>query len=420
MATTRSSRAAKIYLLLLLSLLTALNYYDRYVISILVEDIKHEFTLSDSQIGILSGLAFAVIYSVAAVPIARFADGGRHARVLGLSALVWSLMTGACGMATGFWTFLLARFGVGLGESGGAPTTQALIARRFSARWRGTAFGIIGLAGATGSFAALGGGGAIAHAHGWRAAFYPGAIAGIVLALVLLLTVRDERTPSGISSPAMPLGEAMRILVRRRAYVWTCGGLSLASLGAYGALAWMPAYLMREFGLNSQQVGATYSVSVGIATLVGTLVGGVIGDWLTRRDVRAPFYLLAVSFGLAAPMAMTMLLSKTYGTALALTFPQVIVSMIWVAPAYAAIQALSGRRLGATGAAVFMMFINLIGQGLGPLAVGWLSDVLVPSLGKESLRYALVIGICPYFLGVIAFLFAARTARQDIADANAD
>ena len=150
------------------------------------------------------------------------------------------------------------------------------------------------------------------------------------------------------------------------------------------------------------------------------MLGGVIGDWLNRRDLRAPFYLLAVSFGMVMPMSIAMLSSNDYHSVLAFTFPIVIVSTIWISPAYAAIQALSGPRMGAMGAAVFMMFVNLIGQGLGPSVVGWLSDSLAPTLGKDSLRYALMISLSTYLFGVIAFLIAARTAREDIAAAQRD
>jgi MFS family permease len=420
MTIDRSSRAA-LWFLFLGSLLTALNFYDRYVISIVVQDIKGAFALSDSQIGLLSGLAFAVVYSLASIPVARYADRDRHARVLGLSALIWSAMSGACGFATGFWTLLLARFGVGLGESGGAPTTQALVARRFSPRWRGTAFGVIGVAGATGAIVALSGGGTIAHLYGWRTVFYAGAVTGIPIALVLLLTVRDSAGAEVEVKPAaIPFSVALRTLVNRRAYLWTCAGLAFATLGPYGLVAWMPAYLMRQFHLDSQQVGATYAVSVGIATLIGVVLGGVIGDWLNRRDSRAPLYLLIASFGITAPLQIAVLLSNDYAAVLTLVIPQTVIAMLWVSPTYALIQALSGRRLGATGAAVYAMLINLIGQGLGPSLAGWLSDMLAPSFGEQSLRYALIIEVCSCFPGVIAFLIATRTAREDIAEASRD
>jgi MFS family permease len=416
-----SSRGA-LWLLLIASLINALNYYDRYVISILVEDLKREFALSDSQIGILSGLAFALVYSVAAVPIARFADRGRHARVLGASALIWSLMSGACGLATGFWSFFLARFGVGLGESGGMPSTQALVARRFSLRARGTAFAMLNVSATVGIFAALSGGGWIALHYGWRAAFYLGSGVGVVLALIMLATVRDlPPAADGAKAAAPPIGfsEAIAILVRRRAFVWQVVGLTIGSIGAYAMIAWTPAYLMRQFALDSAQVGAGYSAKLSIGTLIGTLLGGIIGDRLARRDARAPFHILAFSFGLTAPLQIAFFLVG-YQAALAMTLGASVIAGFWISPSAVAIQSLAGPRLGATAAAIFAMFVNLGGQALGPSVVGWLSDALAPVYGRESLRWALIFTCATFAIATIAFLLAARTARADIAAAEVE
>ena len=409
-----------IWLLLLASLLTALNFYDRYVISIVVQDLKTTFWLSDTQIGLLSGMAFALVYSIASIPVARYADGGRHARVLGVAALIWSAMAGACGLVTGFWTLLIARFGVGLGESGGGPTTHALIARNFGPNWRGTAFGVIGLAGTTGAIVALSGGGTIAHMFGWRTVFYMGAVLGIPIALILLLTVKDVRPADGApAQPKMRFGEAMQSLRSRRAYVWLCVGMAMAALGPYGLTAWMPAYLMRHFDLNSQQVGTTYGFTVGIATLVGTVLGGVMGDWLNRRDVRAPLWLFIASFGLAAPVQIGVFMAKDYNPALFLAVIHAVIAMIWVSPSYAFVQALAGPKLGATGSAVYNMCLNLVGQALGPFLVGFFSDALAPAHGADSLRLALIIVTCSFVPGVACFVLATRTAKEDIAAANA-
>lgn len=419
-ATGAVSRGAALWLVLLAALLTMLNFYDRYVISMVLQDLKGAFGLSDGQLGLLAGLGFAMVYSLASLPIARYADRGRHARVLGLSALVWSVMAGACGLATGFWSLLLARFGVGLGESGGAPTTQALVAQRISLRWQGTAFAVIGLAGAFGAFAARAGGGAIAHHYGWRAVFYSGAIIGVPLALLLLLTVRDRRAGEAVDRPHMRFRDAIRTFVGRPAYLWVCLGTSVASLTIYAQSAWMPTYLMRHFGLSSEQVGLTYGTISGVAMLIGVLVGGVVNDWLNRRDTRAPVFLFIFSFGLVGPLSIALLMAPTFPAALALSVPLTVIGMLWVSPSFALIQALSGRRLGATGSALYNMTINMVGQALGPTLAGWFSDLLTPRFGAQSLRYALIIEALAFIPGVIAFAMAMRTVRQDIAAANAD
>ncbi|HWV61629.1 MAG TPA: MFS transporter, partial [Sphingopyxis sp.] len=182
------SKARAGYILFILCLISALNYYDRFLIGILVEDLKRDLALSDAQVGLLSGLAFALVYSIASIPVASYADRGFRVRVLGGAAAIWSVMTGLCGMATGFWTMLFARFGVGIGESGGAPTTHAIVAETFGDRWRATALAAIGVAGAIGTSAAFAGGGYIAQHYGWRWAFFAAAIPGVVIALIFALT----------------------------------------------------------------------------------------------------------------------------------------------------------------------------------------------------------------------------------------
>lgn len=422
MTATEVSKPRALYILLLLSLLTALNYYDRNLLSILVEPLKHDLGFSDSQIGLLSGLGFAVVYSLFAIPIARYADSGRRARVLGVSGVVWSIMTGLCGMATGFGTMLAARFGVGLGEAGAAPTTHAIIAETFTPARRGKAFAVIGVAGGVGVFTALAAGGYIAQHYGWRVAFYAGAVPGLVIAALFLLTVRDRAGSAGTATPVatVPVREALRVLGRRRAYVWLCLGMSIAGIGAFGAAAWMPAFFMRRYVLTTAQVGSSYSAIVGLATLGGIVLGGVIGDFLSKRDARAPFFMLATSFAVTGPLMFYQLVADNYATALSLAFPMTLIATIWISPSYAAIQALSGARLRAMSAATFMLAVNLVGQGFGPSIVGWLSDGLAPTYGEDSLRIALMIMVSTYLIGALCFLIAARTARADIANADAD
>lgn len=415
--TNAAPKAVAGYVLFILCLISALNYYDRYLIGILVEDLKRDLHFSDSQIGLLSGLAFAIVYSVASLPIAAYADRGRRVRVLGIAAAFWSVMTGLCGFATGFWSLLIARFGVGIGEAGGAPTTHAIVAETFSPRWRATALAAIGFAGATGMTVAFAGGGYIAQHFGWRWAFFVAGLAGTVVAAIFALTVREPghgTAGAAARGPALPIGQAVGILLRRRAFVWSCLGIAVMGIGAFGSLAWLPAYFMRHYGLSAAEVGASFSAVVGPTSMVGILLGGLLGDWLSRRDQRAPFWFLAATFIIATPFTAAYLLVEDYRLALALVFPGMLIGMLYTSPIYAAIQALSGPKLRATGAALFMLVVNLIGQGLGPLVIGALSDMFAATYGKDGLRYALLIGAVSNLLGAAAFLIAARTAREDI------
>lgn len=412
------SKARAGYILFILCLISALNYYDRFLIGILVEDLKRDLALSDAQIGLLSGLAFALVYSAASIPVASYADRGFRVRVLGSAAGIWSLMTGLCGMVTGFWTMLFARFGVGIGESGGAPTTHAIVAETFSDKWRATALAAIGVAGAIGTSAAFAGGGYIAQHYGWRWAFFAAAISGILIAIIFALTVREPRRfPTSAANPALPARAALGQLLRRPAYVWICAGVSIFSIGGFGSSAWTPAYLMRYFGRDAATVGLDYSAIIGPAAIIAVFAGGFLADWLGRKDVRAPYWFLAISMFASIPLSVIQLTTESYETALAMVWPSALMGSLWISPTYAIVQALSGSKLRAMGAAFFMLCVNLVGQSLGPLLVGAMSDYFSAAYGNVGLRYALLIGTTSFIAGGIAFLMAARTARADMAKA---
>lgn len=412
------SKARAGYILFILCLISALNYYDRFLIGILVEDLKRDLALSDAQIGLLSGLAFALVYSAVSIPVASYADRGFRVRVLGSAAGIWSLMTGLCGMATGFWTMLFARFGVGIGESGGAPTTHAIVAETFSDKWRATALAAISVAGAIGTSAAFAGGGYIAQHYGWRWAFFAAAISGILIAIIFALTVREpRRPPTFAANPALPARAALGQLLRRPAYVWICAGVSIFSIGGFGSSAWTPAYLMRYFGRDAATVGLDYSAIIGPAAIIAVFAGGFFADWLGRKDLRAPYWFLAISMFASIPLSVIQLTTESYETALAMVWPSALMGSLWISPTYAIVQALSGSKLRAMGAAFFMLCVNLVGQSLGPLLVGAMSDYFSAAYGNLGLRYALLIGTTSFIAGGIAFLMAARTARADMAKA---
>jgi MFS family permease len=396
------------------------NYYDRYLIGILVPDLKHDFQLNDTQIGLLSGLAFAIFFSVASLPIASYADRGRRVRVLGVSVAFWSVMAAACGCAAGLWTFLAARFGVGIGEAGAAPTSHAIITETVSPKWRTTALALIGFAGALGTTGAFWGGGYVAQHYGWRMAFFVGAVPGIALSILFLVTVRESRTSLATRSneTSVPMLAAVRTLARRSAFFRCCVAVSISGIAVFGVMAWMPAYLMRQFNLSAAQVGADYSVVFGPAVMLGTLIGGLIGDRLSRRGPRAPFLFLAGALFISGPITMTYFLVPRYHTVLALVFPGTVISTLYLSPLFAAIQALSGPKLRATGAALFLLAWSLIGQGLGPFLVGAMSDIFSSYVGKGGLRIALLIGASTYMVGGMGCLIAAKTAREDIETAN--
>jgi MFS family permease len=416
-----------IYVLIVLSLISLANYYDRNLISILVEPIKHDLHVSDTQIGLLTGLAFAVVYSFVGIPVARLADRFGRTRVLGAALTIWSAMTIVTGMSTSFATMLLARLGVGVGEAGGLPTTHALAAEYFSAKDRGKALSAIAFFAAGGISLALVGGGLIADRWGWRTAFILGGVAGLVIAVLLFLTVRDlapaSRQAATAAEPAKAqpsFAQAFAILWKRKAFVHLCLGLAWGAFGSYAQLIWSPAFLMRTYHLSPGQVGATFGSLTAVATLLPILIGGFFTDALARRDSRWPFWILAFAFALGLPGSLATFLTHDYRVVLALVLPMTGLMSLWVGPSYALVQNLSGAKLRATGAAVFMLMTNLIGLGLGPSATGMLSDFLTPWFGADSLRYTLCLTSLTFVPATIHFLLANRSVKADLAAAETD
>lgn len=412
------------YVLTMLGLVSVLNYYDRNLIAILVEPMKRDLHLSDANIGLLSGIGFALMYSLLGIPVARLADRYGRARVLTASLAVWSLMTVLSGRAINYTTMLLARVGVGVGEAAGLPASHALVADYFSPASRGKALSVIGICGALGIAVSLAAGGYISDWRGWRVAFYVGGVPGLALSALLFLTVRDKQwailpgTPE--SRPAtIKLRAAIAALWSRRSYVLLCAGLGLAAIGAYGQQAWTPAFLMRSYHMSAGQVGGYYSAAVGPASLVAVFVGGALNDWLMKRDRRWSLWILAASFAINVPVSLIFFLVHNFPLAMAMTLLTTIVGSLWVAPSYALVQDLAGPYMRAIAAAIFMMIINIVGLGLGPYATGLLSDRLAPRLGESALAVSLCAVTMTCGAGAVIFLLASRTVAADIEAAGA-
>jgi MFS family permease len=410
------------YVLGVLGCVSLANYYDRNLISILVEPIKRDLRLSDAQIGLLSGFAFALAYSVFGIPVARLADRYGRSRILSVAVAVWSAMTVLTGRTADFITMLLARAGVAMAEAGGLPATHALVADYFGPQRRGTALSVIGVCGGLGASVALAGGGLINDWRGWRTAFSIGGIAGLVLAIVLWSTVSEPvRAPANASQEAIrraSIASTVRTLWGRRSYVHLCVGLAICAVGAYGQFAWTPTFLMRSYHLSTAQVGVYYSAAAGPATLVSIFLGGALNDWLLKRRKSAPLWILAATFGVTVPASLVFLLVHHLPLAMIMAVVTTVLGSLWIGPSYALVQSLSGPALRATAAAIFMMVVNIVGLGLGPYLTGLLSDALAVRSGGQALALSLAVVTTASGLGVIHFVLAMRTVEADMAEAE--
>ena len=420
------------YALLMLLFVYTMSFIDRQIMGILVQPIKLEFGVSDTAMGLLTGLAFALFYSVLAVPFGRYADRANRRNFVAYCCAAWSVMTALCGMATGFWSLTLARMGVAVGEAGGGPPSISMIADHYPPQQRGRAMSIYMLGPQLGILLGLAGGGWIAQHYGWRTAFLTMSVPGLLAAFLLRFTAVEPRrgtweaaAGAAAAPPTESLGVVLRDLWASRPFVRITVAVMLMNFIGYGIGIWTPAFLVRSHGMTLQGAGAVMGIVGGLAAVSGALTSGWLSDALAKRDARwrlgVPLLgcLLTLPSGLAfylmpagdAWMIGGFAMPRAIGFYLLFGFTAVW----WTAPVYAMLAGLIVPHRRATGLAMFNLVITLIGGGLGPLAVGMLSDLLVPQFGNEALRWALAIGTAAGFLlGSLAFALALRAYSQTL------
>jgi MFS family permease len=408
------------YALGMLLLIYVFNFVDRSILAILLEPIKREFQPSDTALGILSGIAFAVIYSTLGIPIAIWADRGSRKTIISLSLLIWSGMTAVCGLVTSFWQLVLARIGVGVGEAGCSPPAHSMISDYFPPEQRGRAFGIYSLGIPIGASFGVFAGGWINEIFDWRTAFLVVGIPGVVLAIVSQLTLREP--VRGASEGMVAHGEApsalevARVMWSRRSFRHLALAGALHALVGYGVGAFNAAFLMRSHGMGTGEIG-TWLAGIGlVAGSFGTYYGGALADRLAPRDERWNVWVPALSLVAALPFSFGFYLFDDKYLALLSAIPPAVFGAMYLGPTFKTTQALAELRMRAVASAVLLFIMNLIGMGLGPVAVGIASDVLlrVGGLGDQSLRFALLLVTAANMWAVMHYLVAARTLRADL------
>lgn len=414
------SSAYRNYALALLLVAFVLNFIDRQILSILAEDIRKEIELSDTALGLLAGIAFALFYTFAGIPIARWADRGSRRTIISLAILVWSVLTAATGLATSFGQLVAARIGVGVGEAGCSPPAHSLIADMFPPERRATALAVYSLGIPIG--ASLGAilGGWIGQHYGWRNAFMAVGIPGVLVALVVRFTLREpQRGGSDIgpasAGPRESVREVLGFMLRLPAFVHMACGASLHAFYGYGAAFFVPVFLIRVHHLDKVEVGAWLGL-IGLTTgVVGIFLGGAISDRLGKHD--AGWYMRVPAFAslLGIPFSLLFYLWPDPRTAILLSVPGALLGGVYLGPTFAMTQTIVRPSMRALASAILLFIINLIGLGLGPTLVGRLSDVLKPSYGDESVRYALLwVVVVGALWATLHYLLAARTLGRDL------
>jgi MFS family permease len=405
--------------LAILFLVSTSNYLDRNVLSVLLEPIKHEFHVSDTLLGLLSGFCFALFYAVAGMPVARWADHGNRRTIITLAVMTWSVMTMICGLAQAFWQLAIARVGVGAGESGAIPPAQSLIADYFPPEHRAKAFGIFDGAATAGYVLGVGVGGYIAATYGWRSAFLLAGMPGLLLALVVRCTLAEPRLQRQRQVPRTSeetLREAISKLSSKSSYRYAVASCIAYWFFAYGALTFIPSLLIRVLHATLTQVSVEYGTVAAVASIIGALSGGWLADRLARRDIRWLAWLPGIVCTLAGPIYLLAFSADSLRIFLVLTFIALVLLGGGLPPVYAAIHAVCGGRRRATAIAIVFFSATLLGGGFGPLASGALSDSLSAIYGVAGLRFALMIMTVWLAVSGAASYFFGRAMPGDLED----
>lgn len=413
------SRRVAGYGLFMLTLVYAFNFVDRQILVILQEPIKVEMGLSDAQLGLLSGFSFALVYITAGIPIAYWADRSNRRNIIAGALTVWSGMTALSGLAQNYTQLLLARIGVGIGEAGGSPPSHSMISDFYPPAQRGTALAIFSTGVHFGVLLGFVLGGVISQMYGWRIAFMAVGLPGIVLAALLLLTVREpsrgrwESAAQAAFKPSWKQTFAELSSYRSFWYLAAAGGLT-AFVG-YGSGNFAPSFMVRNHGMEMAEVGVVLAIFGGGGGMLGTFLGGFLADRLGVRDKRWYMWLPAIAGALALPLGFPYLLLSDTTAVIGFLFVVTIMINTYLGPSLAIAHTLVPPAMRSLTSAILFFVLNIIGLGLGPLTTGLLSDLYAPRFGVDSLRYAmLTVGV----LGspaVVLYLLAARHLPADLA-----
>ncbi|MCG8442967.1 MAG: MFS transporter, partial [Caulobacterales bacterium] len=394
------------------------NFIDRQIIAILSPAIKAEFEVSDTALGFLKGLAFAMLYSTLGIPIARLADRRNRVTIVASALAIWSGFTALSGLAANFVQLALARVAVGIGEAGCSPPSHSLISDYYPKEKRASALAIYALGIPFGIMFAFLLGGYLASEVGWRMTLILLGAPGVALAVVVKLTVREPPRGAHDQSARLeqpPLLDGLRTIWAAPSYRLLCTGAGLAAMSSFALATWVVDFYVRIHELSFVAITTPLAAVMGLGLGFGTYLGGFLGDRLGARD-RAYYMLLpAVGFALATPFAFFALTAAGAGASFAWLAVVNILTGIYTGPTFATIQTLAPVRARALSAAVFLFIANLAGMGLGPLAAGAISDALTPSFGEaEGLRWSLVVMVFGYVLSAAFFYAASRRVSADL------
>lgn len=405
--------------LVLLFFVSVFNYMDRYMLAVLIPSIKADLELSDTQIGFITGLAFTLFYATMGIPIARLADQFSRRKIVSIALGLWSLMTGLCGLAQNFIQLAAARVLVGVGEAGSSPPSQSIIADLFPIKQRARAISAYTLGAPVGILFGFLLGGWLAELYSWRFALFAVAVPGFVYAFIVFGYLREPRRgqADGLTEAPeiLPLGETFRALAKNATFRHVSFATGLYTVLWLGVVQWIPSYFTRSFGLGIGEVGTWLALILSSSQILGMAAGGWIADTLGNRDLRWYLWLPAAAVFISTPIFAITFLTNNPTVAFISLFLPFAIGVMQGPSSFAITQGIVAVRMRAMAVAVYLLITNLVGGGIGPQAIGIMSDWLAPSYGDESLRYSLL-GVA-LFAGLWSsfhYFWAARTVHADV------
>ena len=405
--------------LILLMAISTVGFIDRIVMNVLAVPIQAEFKLTDTQVGLLTGLAFAVLNVTLGIVVARYAERGRRMSLIALGTLLWSLATAACGLVGTWFQLLLARIGVGVGEAVGLPATQSVISDYFPPGRRATAMSVLLLAPPVGAFLGSAGGSWIGQEYGWREAFLVATIPGAVLAVAAWVLIAEPprgRYDAEQGSEVPSLGSVFRRLVGFASARQLLAGSTIASMVGFGLNSFMAFLLVRKFDFSLAEAGLFAGLLASLPGAISVVAGGRLADFLGARNPSAYAVIPGLCLLVAAPIYMFAITRDDVTLLLLLVFVAALFQYTYLGVTFGVFQNLLHPRMRATGSALLNTVYGLIGQGLGPLLVGYMSDRLAPEYGGgNGLAYAMAITAALYLWAAAHYLLAGRHVGRDLA-----
>lgn len=416
--------------LALLALVYIFSFIDRQVLSILLEPIKHEFGASDTQMGLLTGLAFGLIYALLGIPVGRMADTQNRRNIVAVCCGIWSLATAACGFATQYWHMLIARMSVAVGEAGGMAPSISIVSDSYPPKMRSFAISLFMMGPNLGTLLGLVIGGMVAQYYGWRSVFLAFGIPGVVLALLVFLFVKEPVRGAYEAPKAKPVTDAPREsmfkqvsrLFGMKPLRYICLACGMAGIAGYGYGVWAPSFFIRIHGMSIAHAGLVFGLASGLGAVFGAMFCGKLSDKLTQRDPRWQIRLAAIGTFLAVPAGIAVFfwpvsdfwmvssIKVPYAMAFALIFG---FFASWFATlSYSAVSQMVQSSERSVAAALLNLFITLLGVGMGPLVTGVLSDYFAKTHGTEGLRWALMGVTSLLFFTVLFFALAVNPYKQ--------